>query len=114
MILASFVVASIGVDPLTILVNYGARGIMLGLVATGWFRTRGEVQVLKDQNAELREIITRFQTQATQTVPALARSVQVLEAIPNKEAGSLEEIRQIEARILAVVGRLESTQEGKP
>lgn len=104
-------------DPTTILINYGALGIMLGLVATGWFRTKSEVQALQRQIDDYRAIIAGFQAQANQAVPALARSAQVLEAIPNKEAGFLDEIRQTEARMVALVSRLESAtrkQEGQP
>lgn len=104
-------------DPTTVLINYGALGIMLGLVATGWFRTKSEVQALQRQIDDYRAIIAGFQAQANQAVPALARSAQVLEAIPNKEAGFLDEIRQAEARMVDLVARLETAtrkQEGHP
>lgn len=104
-------------DPTTILINYGALGIMLVFVMTGQFRTKSEVQNLREQIDDYRTIIHGFQAQANQAVPALARSAQVLEAIPNKEAGFLEEIRQTEARMVALVARLEDAtrkQEGQP
>lgn len=104
-------------DPLTILVNYGALGIMVIFVMTGQFRTKSEVQALQRQIDDYRTIIHGFQAQANQAVPALARSAQVLEAIPTQGAGVLDEIRQIEARIAGHVARLESQtrkQEGPP
>ena len=103
-------------DPTTILINYGALGIMLVFVMTGQFRTKSEVQALRDQIADYRAIISGFQAQANQAVPALARSAQVLEAIPNKEAGMLDEMRQTEARMVDLVARLEEAtrkQEGQ-
>lgn len=112
---ALFSVAS-AADPVTILINYGALGIMLIFVMTGQFRTKSEVQNLQRQIDDYRTIIAGFQAQANQAVPALARSAQVLEAIPNKEAGFLEEIRQTEARMVELVRRLEAAtrQEGQP
>lgn len=103
-------------DPTTILINYGALGIMLVFVMTGQFRTKSEVQNLQRQIDDYRTIIQGFQAQANQAVPALARSAQVLEAIPNKEAGFLDEIRQAEARMVALVSRLEAAtrQGGQP
>jgi type II secretory pathway pseudopilin PulG len=101
-------------DPTTILINYGALGIMLVFVMTGQFRTKSEVQNLQRQIEDYREIIRGFQAQANQAVPALARSAQVLEAIPNKEAGVLEEIRQAEQRMVALVARLEAASGDKP
>jgi hypothetical protein len=101
-------------DPTTILINYGALGIMLVFVMTGQFRTKSEVQNLREQIADYRAIIAGFQAQANQAVPALARSAQVLEAIPNKEAGLLEEIRQAEERMVALVTRLEAAAGDKP
>ena len=95
-------------DPATILINYGALGIMLVFVMTGQFRTKSEVQNLQRQIEDYRQIIHAFQTQANQAVPALARSAQVLEAIPSKEAALLEEVRQAEARMVSLVARLES------
>jgi hypothetical protein len=110
---ALFSVAS-SADPTTILINYGALGIMLLFVMTGQFRTKSEVQNLREQIADYRAIIAGFQAQANQAVPALARSAQVLEAIPNKEAGVLEEIRQAEQRMVALVARLEAASGEKP
>lgn len=110
------VFTAVSADPTTILINYGALGIMLGLVATGWFRTKNEVQTLQRQVDDYRALLHAFQTQANQAVPALTRSVDVLEAIPNKEAGFLDEIRQTEARMVALVARLEDAtrrQEGQ-
>lgn len=104
-------------DPLSLLLDFGPLGIIVVLYVVGYIPSRGQVADLKAQNAELREIIARFQTQASQTVPALARSAQVLEAIPSKEAGFLEEIRLAEARIAAHAARIEQAtrnQEGQP
>lgn len=95
-------------DPATILINYGALGVIVVLYVSGLIPSKNEVKNLKEQNAELRAIIAAFQAQASQTVPALARSAQVLEAIPTQAAGSLEEVRQTEARMLDILARLES------
>lgn len=104
-------------DPVTILINYGALGIMLVFVMTGQFRTKSEVQNLQRQIDDYRAIIQGFQAASNQAVPALARSAQVLEAIPRQGAGTLDEIRQAEARMVALVARLEAAtqrQEGMP
>lgn len=113
---ALFAVVS-SADPTAILVNYGFGGVMILLVITGQLRTKSEVQNLQRQIDDYRAIIQGFQAQANQAVPALARSAQVLEAIPNKEAGFLDEIRQTETRMVALVARLEAAarkQEGPP
>lgn len=107
---------AVSTDPLSLLLDFGPLGIIVVLYVADYIPSRSQVKDLKAQNAELREIIARFQMQASQTVPALARSAQVLEAIPAKDAGFLDEIRQTEARIVALVARLEDAsrkQEGQ-
>lgn len=95
-------------EPWNLLVNYGALGIMLLLVATGQFRTKAEVQRLEEQNREYREIIKAFQMQlTTQTIPAMSKSAAVLEALPDKESAMLEELRATQAETRAILDRLE-------
>lgn len=101
-------------DPYSFLVNYGALGIIIILIATGQFRTKAEVQRLESQNNEYREIIKSFQIQlTTQTLPALSKSAQVLEAIPDKETAMFEELRSTQAQTKEILSRLENLSRPK-
>lgn len=110
--------ASANNNPYMVLVNYGALGIMLLLVATGQFRTKAEVQRLETQASEYREIIKTFQMQlTTQTLPAMSKSAQVLEAIPDREITIYEELKATQAETKKILERLEnlaSTPKPKP
>lgn len=101
-------------DPYSLLVNYGALGIIIVLIATGQFRTKAEVQRLEDQNKEYREIIKAFQIQlTTQTLPAMSKSAQVLEAIPDKESAMFEELRATQKETREILDRLEKLSHPK-
>lgn len=107
-------------DPLSILVNYGALGIFLVLVATGQFRTKYEVQRLEKQIDRMHneiagkdELIRAFQMQLTgHTLPALAQSARVFEAIPTSRA-DIEELSRVRDEAAALAKALESLSRGE-
>ena len=87
-------------DPLLILLNYGVAGVMLVLFATGMVRTRAEVQDLRTTIADQSKLIDAMRQQLTgQTLPALARSAQVLEAFPTSEQQLITELRTTVKRL---------------
>lgn len=95
-------------EPYMVLINYGALGIIIVLILTGQFRTKAEVQRLEEQNREQREIIKMFQLQlTTQTLPAMSKSAQVLEAIPDKETAMFEELRKTQKETKDILARME-------
>lgn len=97
---------AVDAEPLTILVNYGALGIVVLGFVTGHIRTKAEVTGLEHQITSLRNIIAAFQTAATQqTIPALTRSAEVLEAIPQNDATSLRDMEALIRRLEELAGR---------
>lgn len=97
-------------DPVSLLIGYGPLGIFLVLLATGQFRTkyevhRAEAQVdrltddikhLRAENAAQAELIRAFQMQLTgHTLPALAQSARVFEAVPTAETEALTQMRTV-------------------
>lgn len=86
------------------LYDYGFAGIMIGLLATGIFRYKGEITNLRedlkeqrDLNRQQNEIIKAFQTQlTTHTIPAMTKNVEVLEAIPNRETELLQNLQNMQ------------------
>lgn len=108
-------------DPYSFLINYGALGIILVLIATGQFRTKAEVQRLEEQvrrveeqNKEYRDIIRALQMQLTNhTIPAMSKSAQVLEAIPDKELAMFEELKTTQAETKKILDRLEKLSRPK-
>lgn len=73
-------------DPLTWLINLGVAGIVIVLLVTGQLRTKSEVLHLLDEIAAKDKVIEAVQTQLlSQTLPALANSTRVIEAVPTTE-----------------------------
>lgn len=105
-----------GIDPVyQILLNNGVMGVMFMLTFIfNRIHTDGEVNVLKQQISVQGEIIRRFQEQlADQTLPALQRSAQVLEAIPNRESSQLGEMARLQTELTTAVERLEKLSKGQ-
>ena len=101
-------------EPYMILINYGALGVIIILIVTGQFRTKAEVTRLEEQNKEYRDIIKAFQMQlTTSTLPAMSKSAQVLEAIPDKETAMFEELKATQKATKEILGRLESLSHPK-
>ena len=101
-------------EPYMILINYGALGVIIVLIVTGQFRTKAEVTRLEEQNKEYRDIIKAFQMQlTTSTLPAMSKSAQVLEAIPDKETAMFEELKATQKATKEILGRLESLSHPK-
>lgn len=85
-------------DPLAILLNYGGLGIFLVLLITGQVRTKSEVENYKAQLTQQQRIIDAFTMNITgQTLPALAKSTQVLEHLPRGEAAIISELQRVAA-----------------
>lgn len=90
-------------DPILILANYGALGIMLVLILTGTVRTKSEVENRDKQIADKEKtiadqqrIIDAFTANITgQTLPALAKSTHVLEQLPRGEAAIITELQRL-------------------
>lgn len=96
-------------DPVAWLVNYGVAGIVIVLLVTGQLRTKTEVTLLERQMAQKDRVIEAFQQQLTShTLPALAESTRVLEAIPSSESALLIELHRVRADAEALVARLET------
>lgn len=91
-----------GGDPIAILLNYGAIGIMLAMFVLGRLHSDRELNDLKEQNARLTEALTALQSSlTTSTLPALTRSTQVLEALPQTERALVGELERMVARLEA-------------
>ena len=90
-------------DPLAVLVNYGALGIFLICILTGLVRTRSEVENRDKQLEQLQKTIENQQRMIDaftmnltgQTIPALARSTQVLEQLPRGESAIIAELQRV-------------------
>lgn len=108
-------------DPLSLLITYGPLGIFLVLLATGQFRTKFEVQRLEKQveqglerEARKDELIRAFQMQLTgHTLPALAQSARVFEAIPNAENDLIGQLRRAREEAAVLAKQLESLSRGE-
>lgn len=91
-------------DPVAILINYGAIGLMLGMFVLGRLHSDRELNDLKEQNAKLTDALTHLQgSLTTTTLPALTRSAQVLEALPSREQALLLELQQTVARLEGLI-----------
>lgn len=94
-------------DPVAILLNYGALGILVVLVLTGQLRTKAEVRALEKQiehqAAEIAakdELIRAFQLQLTgHTLPALAQTARVIESVPDSESAMVARLSDLTARL---------------
>lgn len=90
-------------DPVAVLLNYGALGIFLVCILTGLVRTKSELEnrdkqlEAKDrQIADLQRIVDAFTANLTgQTLPALARSTQVLEQLPRGESAIFAKLERL-------------------
>lgn len=92
--------SSTAADPLVILLNYGIAGVMIILFTTGQIRTKSEVADLRATIQEQSRLIEAMRAQLTgQTLPALTRSAQVLEALPSTEQALVVELRRTVARL---------------
>lgn len=90
-------------DPIALLINYGVAGIVIVLFITGQIRTKSEVAGLEKQLKEKDDMIQAFTNQLSgNTLPALTRSAQVLEAIPSNERSLYQELNQARAEVLAL------------
>lgn len=95
-------------DPVAVLVNYGAIGIMLAMFVLGRLHSDRELNDLKEINAKLLETLTHLQTSLTNsTLPALTRSTQVLEALPANDSALSMELQKTVARLEAIAERSE-------
>jgi len=98
-------------DPIAILVNYGAIGIMLAMFVLGRLHSDRELTDVKDQNAKLVEALTSLQLSlTTSTLPALTRSTQVLEALPMSENTLMTELKTTVARLEALSAQTQSKE----
>lgn len=104
-----------GADPFNWVTGLGFPGVIIALLITGYLRTKPEVDRLvadnraKDKVIERKdEIIISLQTTITQqALPALARSTEVLEAIPSSETGLVAQLRQTQLGLNSAIERLE-------
>lgn len=95
-------------DPYSVLLNYGFAGAIIVLLALGIFRWKGEVIYLQQENKELRDIVRNFQIQmTTQTIPAMERNVQVLEAIPDRESAMMADLKKTQNEMREMMAGLE-------
>lgn len=100
-------------DPVAWLVNLGVAGIVIVLLVTGRLRTGKEVEHLLEEIAAKDQIISAFQAQLTgHTLPALARSAQVLEAIPTSEHALMSQLRDAQREVADLAVRLERLSRG--
>ena len=96
-------------DPLSWLINLGVAGIVIVLLITGKLRTGKEVDHLLDEIEKKDEVIAAFQAQLTgHTLPAMARSAQVLEHLPTAERSVYAELRQMQTDIVDIANKLNS------
>lgn len=87
------------VNPIMVVANYGVLGLFSYLLITGRIYTKSTVDVLNSQIQDLQRIINAFQSTTTnQTLPALARSTEVLAALP-QEGASIKELSQLVSRL---------------
>lgn len=122
------------VDPLSLLITYGPLGIFLAMLAGGQFRTKYEVQRLERQVgaaeteiARLLGELARAHTEAMQkdelnrafqmqiaghTLPALAQSARVFEAIPHVETGLEDELRRVNELVAQLTQQVSVLREG--
>ena len=106
-LLAPIAATSAAEDPFTWLINLGVAGIVIVLLITGKLRTGKEVEYLLEEMAAKDELIKAFQTQLMgQTLPALTRSTQVLEAIPTSEKSMYEALNKSQQEVLGLTKRL--------
>lgn len=107
LVLPPLAASSAAEDPFTWLINLGVAGIVIVLLITGKLRTGKEVEYLLTEIAAKDELIKAFQTQLMgQTLPALTRSTQVLEAIPTSERSMYDALSKSQEEVLTLTKRL--------
>lgn len=105
------------VDPLTYITGLGFPGVIIGLFAWGTLRTKGEVDRLiaentrKDRLIDIkdRQIITMAGAISDKALPALTRSTEILESLPQAEF--VEQIRQVRDEISRLQAHLEEIEQ---
>ena len=108
-------------DPLALLINYGLAGIIILLLVVGQLRTRAEVEAIKDAsarevsnltqiNAEQNRLIIALQHSLTGgALPAMARSTQILEALPQAENTLLHEVENVRREMVELVDQVRAS-----
>lgn len=95
-------------DPFTWLVNLGVAGIVIVLLVTGQLRTKAEVEHLLAEIEAKDKVIDAVQTQLLgSTLPALAQSTRVMEAIPANERSLMDQLARTQADAAALITRME-------
>jgi hypothetical protein len=108
-------------DPFNWVTGLGFPGVIIALLITGQLRTKPEVERLiaendrKDKLIEAKDttIATMQSVLTKQTLPALLRSAEVLEAIPNAESSLFNELRQAQQQVTDLTSRLERMTRGQ-
>lgn len=91
-------------DPLAIILNYGILGVFFVLAITGRIYLKPHVDDLNKRIDSLEAIIKEFQTASRNTVPALSRATDVLEALPTQDGISVAEMRTLISRLEELAG----------
>lgn len=100
-------------DPITWLINLGVAGIVIVLLITGQLRTKAEVDHLLSEIAAKDRVIEAVQTQLlSNTLPALAHSTRVMEAVPANEQALVEQLQRTQEEAKALIGRMERLARG--
>jgi hypothetical protein len=93
-------------DPLVFLLNFGTLGVVFVLLLTGLLYTKSHVQHLEKELEDKNRVIETLSSAiTTHTIPALAQTARVMEAVPSSEAALVEEIRQLRNRVETLVSR---------
>lgn len=89
-------------DPLIFLLNFGTLGVVFVLLLTGFLFTKPYVQRLEKEIEVKDRLLETLGTQLSMhTLPALARTAKVMEAVPSVEAALIEEIRRLRVDLSA-------------
>lgn len=95
-------------DPLAWLVNVGVAGIVIILFVTGQIRTKSEVLRLESELDRANKVIDAIQQQLIgSTLPAMAKSTQVIENVPASEEALVARMRDSQRQADALIARLE-------
>lgn len=106
---------SMGIDPVQALINNGIMGVFWVLVLfTNRLHVHGEVerleQLVADRDKRIAyqdRVIERFMTVSTDTtIPALQKTAQVMEAVPDKESAMLKQMNQLQESFEVMAQRL--------
>lgn len=95
-------------DPLSWLINLGVAGIVIVLLVTGQLRTKSEVEHLLAEIEAKNKVIDAVQVQLlSSTLPALANSTRVIEAVPAQEQVLIDQLRRTQADASELIARME-------